>query len=231
MPETAQPRKPRAISADDFRWYKRDPSRVLAGILALSNDQKLVYLLVIELLYETRRPLPVSEDVRIAGRLGIDIRMFRRVVGELLEIDRLKTDDAGEYLWDERAIRVLVRADLVSERQARRGRKGMARRWGAKPPRSPKSDTQIGLTLPGSVPAKLSLKKTGTPNENNGPAITIREGEGESKREPSPPSARTQRRREALDALAQTKQPKGYDETEQAEPTAPADRTARRRKA
>lgn len=228
MTESAPQRK--RASRDDMRWYKRDPSRVLAGILGLSNDQKLVYLLVIELLYETRGPLPASEDVRIAGRLGLDIRMFRRVVGELLEIDRLKTDEAGEFLWDERAIRVLVRADLVSERQSRRGKKGNAARWGSKP--KPRNVTpQIGLTLPASLPAKLSLKKTGTANENNGPRIAIREGEGESRSEPTTSSARAARRREALEALNSIKQPKGKDETEEAERPAPADRTARRRKA
>lgn len=83
-------------------FYRRDPSKALAGMVGLSLEERGVYNTVIDLLYYTWRPL---EDDRafIAGWCGCAVQKVNPIINRLIEKGRLITftEGARTFLSDE----------------------------------------------------------------------------------------------------------------------------------
>lgn len=109
---------------DDVFWYKRKPSVALSGMRGLSPEEKGVYTVIIDLCYEHRGPL-ADDDVQMARNCDCSLRKYRGIKAALLAKDRIQVDREAGTIFDERAVRELVRAELYSETQARRAGK----RW------------------------------------------------------------------------------------------------------
>lgn len=238
-------RQATSVEADDAFWYKRFPHKARAGFRGLTMEQKGFYAELIELVMEARGPL-ADNDVENARTFGCDIRQFRRIKAELLELERIKVEEGT--LFDERAIRELVRAGLYSESQARRAKT----RWRKKhqPPRvvalpvRPDLAPTIGPTVPATVAATVARNVGRTPNEINGPKHAEEKSREDSPSEPINPRA-TRPAKPPLrgggaqahgmtidewraDQLRRMGQAEQGCEGEQDEAPAPADRTARR---
>lgn len=82
-------------------FYRRDPSKALAGMVGLSLEERAVYGTILDLLYQTWLPL---EDNRafIAGWCGCAVQKLNPIIGRLIEKERLITFTEGRrtYLTD-----------------------------------------------------------------------------------------------------------------------------------
>ena len=82
-------------------FYRRDPSKALAGMVGLTLEERGVYNTVLDLLYSTWRPL---EDDRafIAGWCGCAPQKVNPIIRRLIEKGRLITFEEGgrAYLSD-----------------------------------------------------------------------------------------------------------------------------------
>lgn len=123
MPASGPERKrSRKVTQDDYRWYRRDPTKALAGMRGMTPEQKGVYCVIIELCYEQRGPL-ADDDKMMARACDCDVRQYRRIKAELLAIGRIVNDPDAGTIYDERAIRELVQAEVYSQTQAERAGK------------------------------------------------------------------------------------------------------------
>ncbi|USQ97257.1 DUF1376 domain-containing protein [Caulobacter sp. RL271] len=82
-------------------FYRRDPSKALAGMVGLSLEERAVYNTIIDLLYSTWLPL---EDDRafIANWCGCAVQKLNPIIKRLIEKERLITftEGARTYLSD-----------------------------------------------------------------------------------------------------------------------------------
>lgn len=75
-----------------LRWYKRDPDAALAGMMALTLEERGAYNTVLDLIYA--RDGAVDDDDRfIAGWLRCDVRVWRRIRTRLLDLGKLYVAD------------------------------------------------------------------------------------------------------------------------------------------
>ena len=173
--------KPRKLERDQYKWYRRDPSRALAGMRELNIEQRGVYCTLIELVYEARGPI-ADNDVSRAHDCKCNVRTYRRIKTELIDMERIVVDEEAGTIYDERAIRELVKADMLSERQSRRGKKSAR----------VKADNVVALRAieggkaitasnadqtPDDSPMNrpiIGRNRERTPNEINAPSSTIR---------------------------------------------------------
>jgi uncharacterized protein YdaU (DUF1376 family) len=86
----------------DLKWYKRDPKAVLMGIADLTLEECGAYLAVLELIYSKEGAVE-DDDRLLAGWLRVDVRVWRRIRGRLLERGKLYIN--GSNLRNERADR------------------------------------------------------------------------------------------------------------------------------
>lgn len=219
-----KPRKRKRLTPDGFVWYRRFPHKALAGFRGLNPEQRGVYCTLIELCYVERGPI-ADDDMANARACDCDVRKFRRIKAELLELERLEADTDAGTLFDARAVRELVNAEMLSEKQSRRGKVGARKRWGKKAPvvslalvRAEKEDRPDDRPHVGVI---ISPKSDPFPNEINGPGIANRKEKNKNTNQGSetpsagaarsaspsltggePRNRKTESRREALDALA-----------------------------
>lgn len=110
------------LTPDSYHWYRRYPTRALAGMRGLNPEQKGVYGVIIDLCYEARGPL-ADDDMTMARACDCDVRRYRRIKAELLAKGRIVTDAEAGTLYDDKAIRELVQAEIYSQSQAERARR------------------------------------------------------------------------------------------------------------
>jgi hypothetical protein len=83
-------------------FYRRDPNKALSGMIGLTLEERGVYNTVIDMLYQTWRPL--EDDRRyIANWCGCAVQKLNPIINRLIERGRLITFDEGgrTYLSDE----------------------------------------------------------------------------------------------------------------------------------
>jgi len=72
-----------------IKWYKRDPDAALAGFFELSLEERGAYGTVIDLIYSRANDLP-DDDRFIAGWLGADVRVWKRIKKRLVATGKIK---------------------------------------------------------------------------------------------------------------------------------------------
>lgn len=102
-------------------WYKRDVRAAIKGMLKLTLEERGAYNTLIDHQYLMGEPLP-DDDAYLAGLMGCDIRVWRRVKRALLDKGRIQT--SGGRIEDLRAS-----CELAS-RQAQRSKRAMAGQLG-----------------------------------------------------------------------------------------------------
>lgn len=96
-----------------IKWYKRDPERALNGMLGLNLEERGAYNTVLDLIYLRDGKLP-DDDRFIAGYLGVDVRVWKRIkqrlidLGKLSVIDGMIRDDVADVVVDEALRRVVA---------------------------------------------------------------------------------------------------------------------------
>lgn len=95
-----------------IRWYKRDPRAALTGMAKLALEERGAYNTVLDLIYVNDGA--VDDDPRyIAGWLGVDVRVWKRIRTSLIRQGKLYTH--ADKLRNERADQeVLVALDRVA---------------------------------------------------------------------------------------------------------------------
>ena len=74
--------------ANQIRWYKRDPNAALEGMAVLTLEERGAYNTILDLIYS--HDGKVDDDDRfIAGWLRVDVRVWRRIRGRLLDLGKL----------------------------------------------------------------------------------------------------------------------------------------------
>lgn len=90
-----------------IKWYKRDPSAALNGMMELSLEERGAYNTILDLIYSRDGNL-VDDDRFIAGWLRVDVRIWKRIKTSLIERGKLYVD--GELLRNEKADVVVLEA-------------------------------------------------------------------------------------------------------------------------
>lgn len=71
-----------------IKWYKRDPSAALNGMMELTLEERGAYNTVLDLIYSRDGNLP-DDDRFIAGWLMVDVRVWKRIKSKLLDREKL----------------------------------------------------------------------------------------------------------------------------------------------
>jgi len=117
-----------------IKWYKRDPEKALNGMMGLSLDERGAYNTVLDLIYHRDGKLP-DDDRFLAGYMGVDVRVWRRIKARLIGLEKLSVidgmirDDVADVVVAE-ALRRLTSAQDAGKASARK--------------RAPKSDGDNG---------------------------------------------------------------------------------------
>jgi len=83
-----------------LKWYKRDPSAALNGMMELTLEERGAFNTVLDLIYSRDGNLPDDEHF-IAGWLRVDVRIWRRIRASLITRGKLFVADGA--LRNERA--------------------------------------------------------------------------------------------------------------------------------
>lgn len=83
-----------------IKWYKRDPSAALNGMMELNLEERGAYNTVLDLIYSRDGNLP-DDDRFIAGWLRVDVRVWKRIKSTLITREKLFIADG--LLRNERA--------------------------------------------------------------------------------------------------------------------------------
>lgn len=75
-----------------LKWYKRDPTRALKGMMELTLEQRGAYNTVLDLIYAHDNELR-DDDRFIAGWLRVDVRVWRRLRTTLISCGKLYVRD------------------------------------------------------------------------------------------------------------------------------------------
>ncbi len=75
-----------------IKWYKRDPSAALGGMMGLTLDERGAYNTVLDLIYSRDGNLP-DDDRFLAGWMSVDVRVWRRLKQRLIDLGKLYIED------------------------------------------------------------------------------------------------------------------------------------------
>lgn len=125
-----------------IKWYKRDPDAALSGMMGLSLEERGAYNTVLDLIYTRDGNLPDDERF-IAGWLGVDVRVWKRIKERLISLGKLRVE-AGN-LRNSRAD-VEVSNALSRVGSARDAGKASARKRGGKYERSSPENSNLAST-------------------------------------------------------------------------------------
>lgn len=75
-----------------IKWYKRDPSEALNGMMELTLEERGAFNTVLDLIYSRDGNLP-DDDRFIAGWLRVDVRVWKRIKATLFERGKLFEHD------------------------------------------------------------------------------------------------------------------------------------------
>lgn len=144
-------------------WYKRYPEDALAGMMGLSLEERGAYNSVLDLIYTRDGRLP-DDDRFIAGWLGCDVRVWKRIKTRLVELGKLYS--AGGVLSNRRADEEVVTA-LARVGSARDAGKASARS------KARKSTAKANENKAARLTDVATGEPTGVPtNQNTEPDIT-----------------------------------------------------------
>jgi hypothetical protein len=110
-----------------MKFYKRDPDRALAGMAALNSAQRGIYNSIIDLLYARDGILPCAnddDDRRIAKNITVDIREWRCIKRQLMELGKIRITNEG--LLDANGVAIGLRSATDRSEIARRS---VTHRW------------------------------------------------------------------------------------------------------
>lgn len=83
-----------------LKWYKRDPTAALEGMMVLTLEERGAYNTILDLIYA--RDGRLADDERfLAGWMRCDIRVWKRIRARLLELGKLAVEDG--FLTNRRA--------------------------------------------------------------------------------------------------------------------------------
>ena len=83
-----------------LKWYKRDPRAALHGMMKLTLEERGAYNTLLDLIYANDGA--VDDDTRfIAGALGVDLRVWKRIRQRLIDLGKLYVKEGS--LRNERA--------------------------------------------------------------------------------------------------------------------------------
>lgn len=131
-----------------LKWYKRDPQAAIDGMMTLTLEERGAYNTVLDLFYVRDGNLP-DDDRFIAGFLGVDIRVWRRIRSRLIELGKLSIEDGK--LSNHRAATEVhdALARVVSAQYA--GKQSAKTRGAKSKPKKPKNKDLDGTGVEGSV--------------------------------------------------------------------------------
>jgi len=89
------------------RWYKRDPNAALTGMAGLTLEERGAYNTILDLIYANDGAV-ADDDRFIAGWLRVDVRVWRRIRKQLLDLEKLYR--RGQSLRNARADREVEEA-------------------------------------------------------------------------------------------------------------------------
>jgi uncharacterized protein YdaU (DUF1376 family) len=103
-------------------WYKHDPADFLGGVVGLNPEQRGVYITIIDLIYLHDGSI-AANWYWIAGQCGCDVRVIKRIVGELVSRGKLGLDAEGKVFNNRCTVELAVRKDRTAQ-ATQAGRKG-----------------------------------------------------------------------------------------------------------
>lgn len=114
-----------------LKWYKRDPTRALKGMMKLTLEERGAYNTVLDLIYSHDGRLEDDERF-IAGWLRTDVRVWRRLRGRLLELGKLFVEDGliRNSTADAEVLSALSRVESLTD-AGRQGGLARARKYEA----------------------------------------------------------------------------------------------------
>ncbi len=167
-----------------FPYYKRYTDDALTGMRELDLQQRGAYITVLDLIYEKDGDL-VDDDRFLAGYLGVDIRVWRRLKRKLIELDKIQIGDGR--IRNRRADVVLAERLATTIRARYAGRSsGVSRR----PKSAAESNGNKGLSRT-TVPTKRERNSNYIEKEIEKPLLS-----------PSTDSTGDQARRAHLESVA-----------------------------
>lgn len=122
-----------------IKWYKRDPEAALRGMHTLSLELRGAYNTILDLIYSRDGQLP-DDDRFIAGFLGVDVRVWKRLKTALIDAGKLYVE-AG-MLRNETAD-VVVATALARVVSAQNAGKVSAQSRAGKSPRKPRENSDL----------------------------------------------------------------------------------------
>lgn len=96
-----------------IKWYKRDPSAALNGMMELSLEERGAYNTVLDLIYSRDGKLP-DDDRFISGWMMVDVRVWKRIKATLISRKKLYVEDG--FIRNERADVEVAEALLLRSR-------------------------------------------------------------------------------------------------------------------
>lgn len=96
-----------------IKWYKRDPEAALRGMRKLSLEERGAYNTVLDLIYYHDGKLD-DDDRFIAGYLGVDMRVWKRIKASLFKAGKLYSEagllrnEKADTVVDEALARVVA---------------------------------------------------------------------------------------------------------------------------
>lgn len=103
-----------------MKWYKRDPKDAREGMRTLTLEERGAYNTLLDLIYETDNNVH-DDDRYLAGVMGCDLRIWKRIRARLLEIGKIQLE--GGYIRNVRATNTLSQALATADVNATNGRK------------------------------------------------------------------------------------------------------------
>lgn len=125
-----------------IKWYKRDPSEALNGMMELTLEERGAYNTVLDLIYSRDGNLP-DDDRFVAGWLRVDLRVWRRIKATLIERGKLYVE-AG-ILRNKRADEVILTA-LSRVASTREAGKASARSKASKSAKNDNENNEVAAT-------------------------------------------------------------------------------------
>ncbi len=150
-------------------WHKRWHGNALVGTRSLSLELRGAYQTLQDLMYDAGGPIRLEER-RICGEFDCDIRVFKRVIAELIAADKIRLWSDGRTVWivNDRMLKELKVEGFEPQTCA-----GL----------SPNLRDKFGIAN-----AELSPKSVGKPKKNNAtpPKKTAEKGPLEEEEEEAP---------------------------------------------
>lgn len=150
-----------------IKWYKRDPSAALNGMMELDLQERGAYNTVLDLIYSRDGNLP-DDDRFISGWLRVDVRVWKRIKGTLIGRGKLYVE--GGFIRNARAdvevLAALSRVTSAQEAGLASARSKASKSDNKTPKNNDMSPTDVGTTV--STPVSTNHNHNQIEEEPNG---------------------------------------------------------------